>query len=83
VDLQRWAQLGYGFAPFSAPFNLTGQPAAVCPLYWKNGEAPLAVQIVGPHGKDHLVLQISQQIELEFSQTRPQPTLSADSLPKP
>jgi|GEM_PF-99875 len=81
VDLHRWAQLGYGFAPFSAPFNLTGQPAAVCPLNWNDSEMPLAVQIVGRHGEDHVVLQISLQIEQEFSPNRPQPTLGAGSLP--
>ena len=36
------------FTPYTAPFNVTGQPAISVPLYHGDDGLPLAVQLVGP-----------------------------------
>lgn len=58
-----WGNDGYGFAPFSAIGNTTGQPAASLPVQLNKGEMPTAVQLSGHQCQDHLVLQASALIE--------------------
>ena len=62
-DLGRWNGRGYGFAPFAAPANLAGQPAAVCPVGIGERGLPLAVQVAGRPGDDLLVLQVARELE--------------------
>lgn len=62
-DLDRWIERGYGFAPFSVPANLAGQPSAVLPVSLTNSRLPVAVQITGRPGEDALVLRVSKALE--------------------
>jgi amidase len=66
-DYEAWAAKGYGFAPFSTPFNLSGQPAASCPVHVTGKGVPVGIQIAGKSGTDHIVLALSQQLERAFS----------------
>ena len=46
------------FTPFTAQYNITGQPAVSLPLHWTDGPVPLpiGVQLVGrPHDEATLV----------------------------
>jgi aspartyl-tRNA(Asn)/glutamyl-tRNA(Gln) amidotransferase subunit A len=52
-----------GWTPFSYPFNLTQQPACVCPSGFSGDGLPLAVQIVGPMHGDALVLRAARAFE--------------------
>lgn len=62
-NVDAWNEAGYGFAPFSTPSNLSGQPSASCP-WFRNAEGlSIGVQISGKPGADLLVLQISSQLE--------------------
>jgi amidase len=63
-DLGRWNARGYGFAPYAAPANLAGQPAAVCPVQVGESRLPIAVQLTGRPGDDLLVLQVARELEL-------------------
>jgi len=51
------------WTPFSYPFNLTQQPACVCPCGFDNDGLPLATQIVGPMHGDALVLRAARALE--------------------
>jgi aspartyl-tRNA(Asn)/glutamyl-tRNA(Gln) amidotransferase subunit A len=53
-----------GWTPFSYPFNLTQQPACVCPSGFSSDRLPLSMQIVGPMHADALVLRAARAYEL-------------------
>jgi aspartyl-tRNA(Asn)/glutamyl-tRNA(Gln) amidotransferase subunit A len=52
-----------GWTPFSYPFNLTQQPAAVVPCGLTRDGLPIALQIVGPMFQDALVLRAARAYE--------------------
>jgi aspartyl-tRNA(Asn)/glutamyl-tRNA(Gln) amidotransferase subunit A len=52
-----------GWTPFSYPFNLTQQPAAVVPCGLTRSGLPIALQIVGPMHGDALVLRAARAYE--------------------
>ncbi len=51
------------FAPFTAPWNLAGVPAASIPTGVGPSGMPLSVQFVAPAGQDALLLAIGRQLE--------------------
>ena len=51
------------FTPFTAIFNVTGQPAVSVPLHWTDDGLPIGVQLVGPPLGEALLLRISSQLE--------------------
>jgi len=48
---------------FTAPFNLSGQPAASVPAGFSSAGLPIGAQLVGPRDGDVRVLQVSRQLE--------------------
>ena len=51
------------WTPFSYPFNLTQQPACVCPCGFDADGLPLSTQIVGPMHGDALLLRAARALE--------------------
>jgi amidase len=51
------------FTPFTAAFNVTGQPAVSLPLHWTEEGLPVGVQLVGPPYGETLLLRVSSQLE--------------------
>jgi amidase len=51
------------FTPFTAAFNVTGQPAVSLPLHWTDGGLPVGVQLVGPPLGEALLLRVASQLE--------------------
>ncbi|HUP33046.1 MAG TPA: amidase [Gaiellaceae bacterium] len=51
------------FTPFTAAFNVTGQPAVSLPLFWTDEGIPVGVQLVGPPLGEALLFRISSQLE--------------------
>jgi amidase len=49
--------------PFTAPFNVTGQPAASVPLEWNGDGLPIGVQLVAGYGQEELLLSVCAQLE--------------------
>ena len=49
--------------PMAVPFNLTGQPVAMVPVYWTANGLPLAVQVVSGLGNDELALAAARELE--------------------
>jgi amidase len=52
------------FAAYTAPFNVSGQPAASVPVGITEDGLPLGVQLVGRRGDDGRVLAVCHQLEL-------------------
>jgi amidase len=51
------------FTPFTAIFNVTGQPAISVPLFQGDDGLPLGVQLVGPPAGEGLLLSLASQLE--------------------
>jgi aspartyl-tRNA(Asn)/glutamyl-tRNA(Gln) amidotransferase subunit A len=60
-------------APYTLPFNLTGQPAASMPAGLTAAGLPVGLQIVGPARADHRVLRAMRAYESTCGWTWPQP----------
>jgi aspartyl-tRNA(Asn)/glutamyl-tRNA(Gln) amidotransferase subunit A len=54
---------GFGYTPFTYPFNLTGQPAASVPVGFTDDGLPVGMQIVGRRHADRTVLAASAAFE--------------------
>jgi amidase len=51
------------FIPYTAQFNMTGQPAISLPLHWTPGGLPVGVQLVAGYGREDLLIQVAGQLE--------------------
>ena len=51
------------FIPYTAQFNMTGQPAITLPLHWTPGGLPVGVQLVAPYGREDMLIRIASQLE--------------------
>jgi amidase len=48
---------------FTAPFNVTGQPAISLPLNWSPSGLPIGSQLVAAYGREDLLIQVAAQLE--------------------
>jgi amidase len=51
------------FTPYTAIVNVTGLPAVALPLYMGEDGLPTSVQLIGPPGREEVLLQIAAQLE--------------------
>ena len=51
------------FIPYTAQFNMTGQPAVSLPLHWTQGGLPVGVQLVAGYGCEDLLVRVASQLE--------------------
>jgi amidase len=49
--------------PFTAQFNVTGQPAISLPLHWSAEGLPIGIQFVARYGGEAVLLQLATQLE--------------------
>ena len=50
-------------AVFTSIFNVTGLPAISLPVHETSDGVPVGVQLVGPPGREDLVLMLAAQLE--------------------
>ena len=53
----------FDYGPFTAVFNISGQPAISLPLAQSASGLPIGVQLVAPYGREDLLFQIAAQLE--------------------
>jgi amidase len=51
------------FLPYTAQFNMTGQPAVSLPLHWTPEGLPVGVQLVAAYGREDVLVRIASQLE--------------------
>lgn len=51
------------FIPYTAQFNMTGQPAVSLPLHWSANGLPVGVQLVASYGREDLLVRLASQLE--------------------
>lgn len=56
---------------YTSPWNLAGNPAASVPLGLSREGLPLAVQVIGAHGRDRLVLDVARQLATQLTPHNP------------
>jgi amidase len=65
------------FTPFTATFNLTGQPAITIPAGLSIDGLPLSVQLVGRPGAEDVLYSLAGQIEQAVPWAQRRPTLAS------
>jgi amidase len=63
------------FTPYTALYNMSGQPAASLPLHWNPGGLPIGVMLAGRPGQDGPLFSLCAQVEeaAPWSDRRPPP----------
>ncbi|MSO27523.1 MAG: amidase [Candidatus Nanopelagicales bacterium] len=63
------------FTPFTAPYNMTGQPAINVPLYWTEQSLPIGVQLAGRPFDEVTLLSLAGQLERAHPWTHRHPVM--------
>lgn len=58
-----WIRSVFDYGPFTAVFNISGQPAISLPLGYSASGLPIGVQFVARYGQEDLLLRIAGQLE--------------------
>ena len=51
------------YIPYTAQFNMTGQPAISLPLHWSADGLPVGVQFVAAYGREDVLVRLAAQLE--------------------
>jgi amidase len=67
------------FIPYTAQFNMTGQPAVSLPLHWSADGLPVGVQLVAGYGREDLLVRLAAQLEEAAPWAHRRPPVSVGS----
>jgi len=62
---------------YTAPFNISGQPAISLPMHWSEEGLPVGVQLVAAYGREDGLLQVAAQLEAAASWADRTPPITA------
>jgi amidase len=65
------------FMPYTAQFNVTGQPAISLPLHWTEDGLPVGVQLVAAFGREDVLVRIAAALEQAAPWADRRPRVSA------
>jgi amidase len=63
AGLEEEAKRVVSFIPYTAQFNMTGQPAITVPLHWTPDGLPVGVQLVAAYGREDVLVRVASQLE--------------------
>ncbi len=66
-----------GFMPYTAQFNVTGQPAISLPLHWTADGLPVGVQLVAASGREDVLVRVAAALEQAAPWAARRPPVSA------
>jgi amidase len=61
--IDSWLRTLFDYGPFTALFNVSGQPAVSLPLVHSSAGLPIGVQLAAPYGREDLLIRIAAQLE--------------------
>jgi amidase len=69
ADVERIVRL----VPYTAPYNVSGQPAIALPLHWTDDGLPVGIQLISAYGREDVLIRTAAQIEqaMPWSSRRP------------
>ena len=80
LDGDAWVRkLFTHYVPFTAMFNITGQPAISLPLAWTDAGLPVGVQLVGRYADDAALVRLAAQLEQALPWADRAPPIAADA----
>jgi Asp-tRNA(Asn)/Glu-tRNA(Gln) amidotransferase A subunit family amidase len=62
-ELATWGHEVGAFSPYTALYNVTGQPSMSVPLSWSGEGLPIGVMFSGRFGEDALLFRLGRQLE--------------------